>query len=205
MAKPTLSTKTRTAAKLLQYAENILAKATENATLFPTPAPDLADIEASILAYRTGLTEAAFKDMRMVELKNQQAAALKALLYDFSLYVETVAQGDPAVIMAAGFTPSKKNAASNKGAPKPTDFRVELQQPGQHAVSLRVKAWKPARLYRFEYRKADSLNDWSQVLSSKSTVTIKNLEYLQEYEFRVTYLATDTTPNYSDIVKSPVV
>lgn len=205
MAKPVLSSKTETAAKLLQYAENILAKVNENATLFVDPVPPLADIEASLQAFRTGLTESSFRDMRQVELKNQQAVHLKALLYDFSLYVETIAQGNPATIMAAGFTPSKGNRPSVTEHPKPTDFRVEIRQMGLMTVNLRVKPWKAARFYQFEYRKAGSLNDWTRVLSSKSKVAIAELEHLQEYEFRVTYLATDPVHNYSDTVRCYVV
>lgn len=205
MAKPVLSSKTETAAKLLQYAENVLAKATENATLFPDPVPTLADIEASLQAYRNGLTEASFRDMRQVELKNQQAAHLKNLLYNFSLYVETVAQGNPATIMAAGFTPSKKNGTSVGASPKPNDFRVEIPQVGLQMVSMRVKAWKPTRFYQFEYRKVGSLDEWIRVLSSKSKIVVRDLEHLQQYEFRVTYLGTDPTPNYSDIVRCYVI
>ncbi|WP_164110508.1 MULTISPECIES: fibronectin type III domain-containing protein [Sphingobacterium] len=205
MAKPVLSSKTETAAKLLQYAENILAKVTENASLFPDPVPTLADIESALQAYRSGLTEASFRDMRQVELKNQQAAQLKALLYDFSLYVETVAQGNPATIMAAGFAPSKKKVASGESSPKPTDFRVEITQAGLQQVGVRVKAWKPARFYQFEYRKVGSENEWTRVLTSKSKTIIGNLEHLQQYEFRVTYLGTNPTPNYSDIVRCYVV
>lgn len=205
MAKPVLSSKTETAAKLLQYAENILAKATENASLFPDPVPTLADLESSLQAYRNGLSEASFRDMRQVELKNQQAAHLKSLLYDFSLYVETVAQGNPATIMAAGFTPSKKGVIGTGITPKPTDFRVEIVQIGLRKVNLRVKAWKPARFYQFEYRKIGSTEEWTRILSSKSKTTISDLEHLQEYEFRVTYLATEPTANYSDIVRCYVV
>lgn len=205
MAKPVLSTKTETAAKLLQYAENILSKATENASLFTDPVPTLADLKTSLEAYRTGLTEASFRDMRQVELKNQQAAQLRTLLYDFSLYVETVAQGNPAIIMAAGFTPSKKKVASGESTPKPTDFRVEILQIGLRRVNLRVKSWKPARFYQFEYRKVGSAEEWVRILSSKSKTTISDMEHLQEYEFRVTYLATDPTANYSDIVRCYVV
>lgn len=205
MAKPVLSSKTETAAKLLQYAENILAKATENASLFPDPAPTLTEIETSLQAYRTGLTEASFRDMRQVELKNQQATQLKSLLYDFSLYVETIAQGNPATIMAAGFTPSKKNIGSIGFSPKPVDFRVEIVQAGLKKVNLRVKAWKPARFYQFEYRKVGSAEEWTRILSSKSKTIVSDLEHLQEYEFRVTYLAAEPTPNYSDIVRCYVV
>lgn len=205
MAKPVLSTKTETAAKLLQYAENVLAKTTENAGLFPDPTPTLVELEEGIQAYRISLTAAQFRDMRQVELKNEQAANLKQLLYNFSLYIETVAQGNTGIILAAGFVPSKSTGGSTGITPKPTDFRVDIPQIGLRTVSMRVKSWRPARFYQFEYRKAGSGSDWSRLLTGKSKILIRDLEHLQEYEFRVTYLGTDPTPNYSDIVRCYVV
>src|SRR5690606_1139972 len=99
MAKPTLSSKIGTGAKLLQYAESVLVKTTENASIFTDPTPPLEELEAGIETFRNSMTEASFRDMRQVVLKNQHATALKEILYNLSLYVETVAQGDPAVVL----------------------------------------------------------------------------------------------------------
>lgn len=205
MSKPVLSSKTKTAVELLQYAENILAKVSEHVDLFPEALDTLVAIEAHVLTYRKSITDATYRDIRNIELRNQQGEQLKDLLYDFSLYVESVAQGDPALIMAAGFTISKKSSSYTRGAPKATDFRVGIPQLGLCTVHLRVKAWSRARFYQFEYRKVGSLGEWTRILNNRSRVAISDLEHLQEYEFRVTYLATDPTPNYSDVVRCYVV
>src|SRR5690606_9903135 len=107
MAKPTLSSKIGTEAKLLRYAENVLAKTAENASIFPEPQPSLDDLSAAIEQFKDSITEASFRDMRQVVIKNQHAAALKDVLYGLALYVETIAVGDPAIVLAAGFIPSK--------------------------------------------------------------------------------------------------
>jgi hypothetical protein len=205
MAKPVLSSKTRTAATLMQYAENVFTKTTENADLFPDPIPTLSELAAGIQAYRISLTEAAFRDMRQVELKNEQMAKLKKLLYNLSLYVQTIAQGNAAIILAAGFIPSKTSRNTAMRSPKPTDFRVEIPQTGLCTVNMRVKPWSPARFYRFEYRKTGIESDWTEILTGKPSILIKDLERLQEYEFRVTYLGTDPTPNYGDVICCHVV
>lgn len=206
MAKPTLLSKIGSAAKLLHYAESVLVKTRENASIFTEPNPTMDDLEAAIETFKRSMTEARFRDMRQVVLKNQHAVALKKLLYNLSLYVETIAQGDPALILAAGFTPSKDNRTPIGIAPKPTDLRAEVLHPGTNSVHIRVKHWKPARFYQFEYRKADEEEQWTKVLSSSSKTLLTNLEYLKVYEFRAAYLSSDPLViNYSETARCVVV
>lgn len=204
MAKPTLSSKTGTEAKLLQYAETVLAKTTENASIFPEPQPSLDDLTAAIDQFRSSMTEASFRDMRQVVLKNQHATALKEVLYNLSLYVETVAQGDPAIVLAAGFIPSKELRGQVGSSPKPHDLRAVVRDTGTESVHVRVNAWKYARYYQFEYRKIGPDEPWTRILSTRSKIHVTGLEYLKEYEFRVTYLGPDPALNYSDIVRCAV-
>src|SRR5690606_32468378 len=150
MKKPTLQSREAGAAKLLQYADNILLKMTENADLFPEPDPTLAELDTAIAVFREAVSEASYRDRRKVEVKNQLQAALREVIYGLSLYVDRVAQGNPATILAAGFLPNK-DALPTGVAPKPTDFRVELPRINSQTVGLRVKAWLPARVYQFEY------------------------------------------------------
>ena len=205
MAKPTLFSKIGTEAKLLTYAENVLKKSQENAILFPDAASTLVELEMALEDYRKGLAQAAYRDMRQVVIKNQQAAVLKQVLYRYACYVETVADGDPNLILAAGYIPSKSTHESIGFSPKPHNLRVEIYQGGSNAVQLRVNSWRPSRYCQFEFRKVGSKDEWTKVLSTKSKTVIQELEHLQEYEFRVTYLGADPTPNYSDTVRCYVV
>ena len=203
MKKPTIYSVAKSATKLLQYAENIALKMTENADLFPEPAPTLAELDTAIADLREALAEAAFRDMRKVELKNQRHAALKQVVYGLSLYVDHVAKGDAATILAAGFLPNKDHTPTGP-PPKPTDFRVELLDTGEQRLKLRVKAWEQIRMYQFEYRKVGSTGHWQRVLCSRSVCVLEELESLQQYEFRVAYIGTDPTVTYSDVIRSYV-
>ncbi|NGM62525.1 hypothetical protein G5B30_11430 [Sphingobacterium sp. SGG-5] len=205
MAKPVLTSKTGTEAKLVQYASNVVKKVTENAPLFPDATEKVTLLETALADYTASLSEAAFRDMRQVVIKNQQATVVKELLYDLSLHVESVAKGDPNILLAAGFIPSKEHTESIGISPKANDLRAVVTHPGTNTIQLRVNTWRPARFYQFEFRKADSLNEWTKVLSTKSRIAISDLDYLQEYEFRVTYLGSIPTPNYSDPVRCVVV
>lgn len=206
MAKPTLSNKIGTADKLQSYAESVLVKITENASIFTDPNPTIEELEAGIETFKSSRTEARFRDMRQVALKSQHATALKQLLYNLSLYVERIAQGDPAVILAAGFIPSKDFNTPVGVAPKPVDLRAEVLHVGTRSINVRVKSWKPARFYQFEYRKVDEEADWTRVLSSRSKLFLTDLEYLKAYEFRVAYLGSDPSLiSYSEIARCVVV
>ncbi len=203
MVKPTLQSKNLSEAKFAKYAENIVVKMTENVTLFPEPDPSLATLEAALEAFNRSLADATYRDMRQIVIKNQQFATLKNLVFEMSLYVTKVTKGDPALILAAGFLPTKSQTPVGP-CPKPENFRVELLLDNSGYVRLRVKAWKPALMYQFEYRRKQSEEAWKTVLSSKSSTVIADLESLQEYEFRVAYIGRNPLMTYSDVVASYV-
>ncbi len=199
MAKPTVYIYVATPARLLQYAENILAGMSENKTLFPSPDPALANLESALILYRKTIAEAAFRDTRLIVLRKQKQSMMKQMLYDLALYVDKIAKGDRGVILAAGFIPTKDNRTSVV-PPFPENFRVVLSEIGGCQVQLCVKTWRLARFYRFEYRKLEADTPWQMVLSSRSRCILTNLERRQDYEFRVAYMGTDPTITYSDVI-----
>lgn len=203
MARPTLQFRSLYGAQLAKYADSILVKMTENADLFPEPDPSLSDFEEALNAFNRSLADAAFRDMRQVTIKNQQLDTLKGQIYEMSLYVTKVAKGDPALIMAAGFVPSKPRAP-NGAAPKPRSFTVRVIPENPGHVRLRVQRWAPALVNQFEYRKKDGEALWEKVLSSKSTLELTGLERLEEYEFRVAHIGTHPKITYSDVISSHV-
>ncbi len=202
MSKPVF--KSKNATELLQYAEHILLKMTENEDLFANPVPDLTTLENALNAYREAYAEATFRDKRAVVLKGQKGRGLQETVYRLSHYVDAVAQGDPAIILAAGYRVSRSNATPIGHTPKAENLRVEHIQVGLGIIKLRVKPWKPARLYRYEYRQKGE-EEWIGILHSKSTLELDDLRMMQEYEFRVSYLGRDTTLNFSDTITAMVV
>ncbi|MEC3880824.1 hypothetical protein [Parapedobacter sp. 10938] len=202
MAKPIFTSNSE--AGLLRYAEHIFLKMTENADLFPAPNPDLTVLENAITAYREAYAEATFRDKRAVILKKQQGEDLQEVIYRLSHYVDGVAQGNPATILAAGYEVGQPSTNRVGRTPKAENVRVEHLQVGTGILQLRVKPWRPARLYRYEYRKVGS-EVWDGMLHSNSTLQLSGLDMLSEYEFRVSYIGTDTTPNFSDVTTAIVV
>ena len=202
MAKPIF--KSNSGAGLLRYAEHIFLKTTENADLFPAPTPALTVLGSSITAYRDAYAEATFRDKRAVILKKQRGEELQKVIYRLSQYVDAVAQGDPAIILAAGFEVGQPTTNRIGRTPKAENLRVEHVQVGTGVVLLKVQPWRPARLYRYEYRKVGA-ETWEGVLHSNATLELSGLDMLQQYEFRASYIGTDTTPNFSDVTTAIVV
>ncbi|WP_164112802.1 MULTISPECIES: hypothetical protein [Sphingobacterium] len=202
MIKPNY--KSKDATELLNYAEHIFKKMTENASMFVDPVPSLSVLETSLSNYRAAYVEATHRDMRAVVLKGQKGKDLHQVVYRLSHYVDAQAQGDPSIILAAGYRPSKSTQNRSGRTPKATGVTVLNQEVGSGIIRIRVVPWKHARLYQYDYR-LKGTDEWSSVLNSNSVLEMDGLMKLQEYEFRVSYLGRDTTPNFSDIVTGLVV
>jgi len=205
MIKTTLQTKlNNNEAQYVKFVENIVVKLTENADQFQNIEPSLADLELAFTTFKKAQADASYRDKRLVVIKNQALSALRQIVYHMSLYVEKIALGDPAVILAAGFVPSKSGETSTGAAPKPKHFTVEINPSVSGAANLRVGNWKYVLVYQFEYRKKNSSMEWQRAMSSKSKLTINGLEPVQEYEFRVAYIGRNPQVTYSDIISSYV-
>ena len=202
MARPIFAS--RNATELLRYAEQIFKKMTENADIFTDPVPDLATFENRLVAYREAFVEASFRDQRAVIVKGQVGKDLQEAIYRLSHYVDAVALGDPGIIVAAGYQPANSSNNRIERTPKAENLRASYVQVGLGIVMLRVKPWRPARLYHYEYRKKGT-EEWTAVLHSKSTLELRGLEKLQEYEFRASYIGRDIEMNFSDTVTALVV
>lgn len=135
----------KTAKELLNYAEHIFQKMIENESMFTDPIPGLITLEGALIAYRAAYTEAAHRDMRAVIIKDQKGKELQEVIYRLSHYVDAVAQGDPAIILAAGYRTSRPTTQSVGRTPQAQGVRVSNIRVGTGIVQVKVDPWKPAR------------------------------------------------------------
>lgn len=199
--KPTIRSHNITDAELEEYASIILKEMTENASLFPHPDPDLKTFETILKDFRKAIADATYRDMLAIRLRNTKREELLDAMRFLSVYVQLVAKGDENIILAAGFIPSKPRGSS-ENIPLTADFRV-IPTIGTGAIKLRVKAWRSARVYQFEYRKKEQ-KTWTPVISTRSSCTLSGLELLEEYEFRVCYIGRSGKSPYSPVITSRV-
>lgn len=201
MRKPKLGFSNLNPAELRKYAEQIYDMMSTASALFPSPTPSLESLREAIQAFSESVSEAAFNDRRAIVTRDLRREKLQRIMYGLSQYVDSIASGDERIILSAGFIPTQEPSGPLK-SPKPTDLRATPTGIGTNSISLRVKPWKSARMYQFEYRQKGSTDRWFTRVSTKSTLLIENLEAFQAYEFRVTYLSPDPTLNYSDVIST---
>lgn len=204
MSKLTIKEVRQPDVQLMQTGEQIFTKMTAESTLFATPVPTLAALETALISFRNSATEAAYRDTRAIIVRKQKRASLVYLIKELGKYVDTIAKGDDSIILAAGFGLRKPKNYYHGLVPKAKAPLAEPNKIGSGRILLRTNPWAGARMYQFQCRLKDSPHAWVSQLSSKSTCIIEGLEQFKEYEFRVTYIGIDPTPNYSDSTSSYV-
>ncbi|MBL1408135.1 hypothetical protein [Sphingobacterium faecale] len=202
MRRPTTDFRNLDSAQLIQFGEEIVKKMEEHDAVFVTPTPSLTVMSAAIVDFRKAVANAAFNDRQAISARRESRAELEYLINELSKYVDTMARGNPTIILSAGFVPSKEVDYSMGLNPKALNLRVEPAGLGTMRVVAKIEPWKKARYYQFEFRKKGAETEWEKVLSTKAVLEISNLVAFEEYEFRVTYLGRDTNPNYSDVIST---
>src|SRR5690606_29817602 len=194
MNKLKLNEKGQSDVQLMQTAEQILSKMAQEATLFPTPVPELTALETALTAFRNSATEAAYRDTRAILIRKQKRKELVYVLKELAKYVDTIANGDDSIILAAGFSVRKESDSYGGLVPKAQRPIAEPSEIGSGRILLKTEPWAGARMYDFQFRIKGSTEAWNSQLSSKSTCLIEGLETFKEYEFRATYIGIDPTP-----------
>jgi len=202
MSQLTINEKDQTDVQLMQTAEQIATKMANEATLFPTPVPALSVLNAALVAFRNSATEAAYRDTRAIMIRKQKREELVHVIKELGKYVDTIANNDDTIVLAAGYNIRKTSSSYGGFVPKAQRLIAEPSHLGSGRISLKTAAWTGARMYEYQYRLKGSDAAWSSQLSSKSTCVIEGLETFKEYEFRVTYIGINPAPNYSDVTSS---
>lgn len=198
MARPLIRSHNITLDDLDIYAEGILSNMRKNKDIFPNPQPDLESFETILLEFRDALVDASHRDKRAVIYCRQLTKRLKGMIRDLSYYVGYIAQGDESIILAAGFSPSK-SATPVGVAPQPKTVEAKSMGIGSCSIKIKTDRWPQAKAYHFEYRLKDADEDWTSILTTRSTLVLESLQQFKEYEVRVAYIATDPTITYSHV------
>src|SRR5690606_22444176 len=114
--------------------------------------------EIMLQDFKRAMADATYRDRRAVIIRNGKRKELQEGIRLLALYVQAIAKGDRSIILASGFSPSKPQRSSND-IPLPELFEA-IPQIGTGIIKLRVKAWRLARVYQFEYRKKGEGEPW---------------------------------------------
>lgn len=189
-----------TIAKLISKTQTVIASLTGNPDI-TTPQPTPAQLQTGLTELITAKDAAETGGKQAREIRDQKKDAFISLLKQEAAYVSTIANGNVAIMLGAGFDVSK--IPSPVGAlPKPEKFVVSSPQKGWLLLSL--KRIKGASNYQFEYKKAGD-TEWTIVCSQKAKLTITGLDSAAEYVARVLPIGASANRTYSDEITAVVI
>lgn len=179
-------------------AQSIYASMLNNAN-FTTPTPALPAVLDAMNNYSDSLTASQKRGRDAVAVKNEARDSLTALLVQLASYVTNVANGDRTLLISSGFDLAAEGGITNLEKPA----SIELTD-GVNAGELIVKvpAVKGAKSYGPQYTQdpLTAASQWTQVATTTSRYTFKNLVSQKKYWCRVAAVGPYGQVVYSDAI-----
>lgn len=183
----------------LQRTSEIITAMTGNAN-FPTPNPDLADVETARAALAAAFQKAldgartAKADQRT---KNDE---LNELLRPLRDYVNEIAVGDEDIVLSSGFEASKIPAPIGK---MPQVVNLEISSgDGDGSVTLKWKAIYGAKTYQIEISEDNGTTFRPETSTTRSLKNVvEGLTLARYYTFRVAAIGAAGRGPWSDSYK----
>ena len=182
-------------AKLESFCKIVMQAITGNAN-FPTPLPTLSAIQAALDNFGEALIAAASGNRVSVALKNQYRRELVALMRQLGNYINTVSDGNVAMLASSGFALSKFPEPRHLATP---GTPVVKQGQNEGAMLMGIAAVKGATSYLHQVTPdpITKSTNWESVPSSRTKFEFTNLEQGQKYWFRVVAVGSNDQVAYS--------
>jgi hypothetical protein len=186
---------------LLTQAQKVFTNVNASTTTFPNPPVPLTQIQADITALTGSSAAATDGSKKDIAQRNKDRHTLEQDLTLLGAYVVKVANGDPAIITASGFTPAPPRVhTAPQPLAQPSTPSVTQGNSGQALVQL--KPIDKAKSY--EIQVASMANGvpgiWTttMVTAAKRPVSITGLTPGTTYAFKVRALGALGYTDYSD-------
>ena len=203
MKKATTSFTSLSDGNLESKTHEIITSMTGNPN-FPNPIPALADITAAATAYTTALSKAGTGNRIDVADKNAKRDTLISQLRILCYSVNTIANGDAAMILSSGFDLSRD--PQPVVLTRPENIKVE-NGVASGSLLVSVKAVKGAYAYFHEYTTDATMapGSWVSTTGTTSKMQFTNLQPGTIYYCRVGAVGTNNQLLYSDPVSRMVI
>ncbi len=203
MKKATTSFTSLSDGNLESKTHEIITSMTGNPN-FPNPIPALADITAAATAYTTALSKAGTGNRIDVADKNAKRDTLISQLRILCYSVNTIANGDAAMILSSGFDLSRDPQPAV--LTRPENLKVE-NGVASGSLLVSVKAVKGAYAYFHEYTTDATMapGSWVSTTGTTSKMQFTNLQPGTIYYCRVGAVGTNNQLLYSDPVSRMVI
>lgn len=182
--------------EIVEKANYVVAKMTGNVN-FPNPEPKLADITAAAEALTASGEAAKSGAHEAIQNQRMDLQNLRKLLGALAKYVNSASVDDLSKALTSGYEAAKGHEPIVRLDP-PTSLRT-MHNFKKGEISLRWKPVHGARLYEVYAESAPGV--WlSAGMSSKASITLKDLTSYQAYSYRVTARGAAGESAASDIV-----
>lgn len=183
---------------LVNTSFRVIESMTDNA-LFPNPNPALATVLKAAQEYQAALYNAAGRDLKMVSIKNDKRAVLRAFLTQLAEYVSTVAKGDRTVLLESGFSLSR--AKGEVATLKPIDkLMVDTETPEQAVIRVKKVFGAKAYIHQYTTGAVTSESQWVSRTITEPWCTFTGLQPGVKHAFRVIAVGPGEQSVYSPIV-----
>ena len=203
--KPSVSfINTDSDADLISRTTGILTAMTGN-TAYPTPAPTLAAVHASLTAFSTALSDAQGGGVVLTAAKNAAREALAVLLRELASYVHVACKGDLKNLLSSGF-PIQKPSRQPVGVLLPPAGLILAN--GTRSGELNAWATPVPSSVLYTWRVALVTTPDVSVRSTQSTaasITFVGLTPASEYQVIVNAIGTAGPSDWTDPVTQIII
>ena len=186
MIKTALHIKSKDYTKVNQLGGKVTTGITGNPTVFVTPNPTMEEFSAAN-AKLTDLINAKDGSRQKNQAIIDQSIVVYNLLKALALYVDSVAQGDKAIILLSGFDCC--NEPTSHSIPGKANIRRIIDGSTTHSLKVYVDALPYADRFRIEIsRTPDDETSWETILDSvpSTNLEVGNLVLGDKLYVRVT-------------------
>ena len=180
---------------------NILDKVEGN-PVFQGAQPIIQELRVANTNYINALAKVEGGSKEDTVIKNNCRKTVETLLKKLAGAVQTISDGDEAIILSSGMEVNKKPSTVGK-LDKPENLTVK---PGDNkgAVTMMCDVVEYADYYEFEHTELPitSTNFWTKDTTKKRKYEKTGLNSGKEYAFRVAGVGTDPSRVYSDTITS---
>ena len=170
---------------------------------FPTPTPAMPEINGAVQAFSAALIAAQSRDKNAVAVKTEVRILLTNALTQLASYVTMTANGDRTRLISSDFDLAREGDSTP--ITKPDNIQLSDGLNSGELI-VKVNSVKGAKSYLHQYT-SDPLaasSEWSQVITTTSKYTFKNLTAAQKYWCRVAAVGSFNQVVYSDAVSRVV-
>lgn len=182
---------------LLTKAYHLYTQVSTRTTIFVTPIPSMISFKDSCDEFQAGLNASQSGDKVLIGQKNIARNQLLDKIHQLAGYVQMTANGDPQIVLEAGFELAKTGENIDLEAPEPPEATY-TGQPGE--LQLKVPTVNGANAYQFQYTTDPELKSWTSLTRTRARCKLSGLVPGTVYYLRVVAVGARAQERFGAVI-----